>query len=743
MGLDQIPEELKQLKQWLVWTSEPADKAGEKPKKIPRQLNGYGASSINLDHWITFEQAIATIGQNLPRCKYPVSGIGFVFTSGDNYIGIDLDDFFDGNTLAPEAADVVEQLSSFTEISQSGKGLHIIARYERPLKLYNKSADKKPFNKAARPTPNAAKRAYEVYTEGRYFAITGDIYEGRAEIRADAAAIEAFYSSVFSVEIDREKRNQEQARQRAAAPISAGHLSDTDILNICRRSGNGDKFAALYDLGDLAAHNGSDKSHSGADMALFNLLAPYASGEEHLIQLFKGSLLNRPGKEKQYITAARKALESRSFVYDPQHSQLKKARADFSSSLPASEAPKPQEAPTSPPAPDSIEIVFDLPDITQEETPSDEEIDAYLLQSAAFYSEQFADGSRAFSVADAIPTGFNLLDHELGGGLFEGLYFIGAISSLGKTTFVIQMADQIAAAGHDVLFFSLEMSRDELVAKSLSRITFQMGDIAEAYSAKLKRSYIESSTGQTIRRILQGKAPSKIMAEAVEKYNQYAGNIYIKHGLGDISPEDVRAAVAEHERITGRRPVVFIDYLQILKPLNDRASDKQNTDQAVVCLKRISRDYKIPIVGISSFNRENYKNDADMTAFKESGAIEYSSDVLIVLQYLGMGQSIFIPTGKNNKDGTPQTRKIDFDIEAATLKQPREVELKILKQRNGNPRARIQYKYYSVWQTYEEIPGEQQKEIIIEATKERKAAALFESDNDQQKNRGRDRYRLS
>jgi len=72
---------------------------------------------------------------------------------------------------------------------------------------------------------------------------------------------------------------------------------------------------------------------------------------------------------------------------------------------------------------------------------------------------------------ELISTGFNTLDVALDGGLFEGLYVIGAISSLGKTTLAIQIADYLASQGRDVLYISLEMSRYEIMAKSISRHT--------------------------------------------------------------------------------------------------------------------------------------------------------------------------------------------------------------------------------------------------------------------------------
>lgn len=66
---------------------------------------------------------------------------------------------------------------------------------------------------------------------------------------------------------------------------------------------------------------------------------------------------------------------------------------------------------------------------------------------------------------------FSELDTELNGGLKSGLYIFGAVSRLGKTTLIQQIADNIASQGHKVIIFSLEQSRFELVCKSLSRIT--------------------------------------------------------------------------------------------------------------------------------------------------------------------------------------------------------------------------------------------------------------------------------
>ena len=247
-----------------------------------------------------------------------------------------------------------------------------------------------------------------------------------------------------------------------------------------------------------------------------------------------------------------------------------------------------------------------------------EKREAYEKTSALHHINSFLNGIADNANTPAIPTGFNQLDKVLDGGLYEGLYIIGAISSLGKTTFVMQIADQIAQQGNDILIFSLEMARTEIMSKSISCNTLQLvkengGNISHAKTSR------GITAGTRYKHYCQ--AEKNLINEAVEKYAKYAGNIYIHEGIGDIDVKKIKETVDEHVKFTGRKPIVIIDYLQLIAPYEVRATDKQNTDKAVLELKRISRDYKIPVFGISSFNRENYKSVVSMVAFKESGRL--------------------------------------------------------------------------------------------------------------------------
>lgn len=289
----------------------------------------------------------------------------------------------------------------------------------------------------------------------------------------------------------------------------------------------------------------------------------------------------------------------------------------------------------------------------------------------------------------AIPTGFSHLDSLLDGGLYPGLYFIGAISSLGKTALTLQIADNIASSGRGVLFFSLEMSRNELIARSLSRLTRQLcGE-----NTKLAK------TTRGILRANFNPSEQKIFARAVEEYSGYASNIFISEGIGDIGVGEIRKKLDRFIHFNeGVPPVIVIDYAQILQPPEKGLTDKQATDKNVLELKRISRDYQIPVFAISSFNRENYTEPVNMASFKESGAVEYSSDCLIGLQYAEWDYQ------DKEKEGDHKRRVRErLDAISALSKQgvPIDVECKILKHRNG-AKDRINFRFYPMFNLFEE-----------------------------------------
>lgn len=275
-------------------------------------------------------------------------------------------------------------------------------------------------------------------------------------------------------------------------------------------------------------------------------------------------------------------------------------------------------------------------------------------------------------------TGFKSLDKEIN-GVIPGLYVLGAISSLGKTTFITQLADQMASRGEHIIFFSLEQSRFELVAKSISRQT----------------CILNPKEAKTSLAIMQNTDVADITIKAVEQYQEIAHNTIIVEGNFNINVNSIRNYVEEYITFTGIKPVVVLDYLQILRPLNDKLTDKQQVDYNVTELKRISRDFDIPIFVICSFNRENYATIVDFASFKESGAIEYSADVVMGLQLKVMEE---IQNMKN-----PTKAQVREKMNNAKNETPRQVELVGLKNRNGKSYFKCDFKYYPAFNYFEEV----------------------------------------
>lgn len=304
-----------------------------------------------------------------------------------------------------------------------------------------------------------------------------------------------------------------------------------------------------------------------------------------------------------------------------------------------------------------------------------------------------------------IETGLKPLDNALNGGLLSGLYIIGAISSLGKTTFCLNIIDNIAKQGKDILYITLEQARKELIAKSLSKITALKS--LEKYNGTQYASTSSDVLEYGSQRIKSQKERKEIISQAFRDYHNFSGNIYFIESVSGVKAEDIEEQVKEHITITGNKPIVVIDYLQLLAPNDMRATDKQNMDSAVLTLKRLCRDYDITILAISSFNRDNYNTSANLASFKESGIIEYSADVVIGLQYYGLEQEI----GEKDKERAERVAKlIKENKEKAKSFQSVDIEAKILKNRNGAKDSFI-LSYYPAFNYFLEYEQKQDSDV--------------------------------
>ena len=325
----------------------------------------------------------------------------------------------------------------------------------------------------------------------------------------------------------------------------------------------------------------------------------------------------------------------------------------------------------------------------------------YKQETAAAYIKEFYAGIDADADKPALSTGFRELDALLDGGINTGLYVIGAISSLGKTTFIIQLADYIAKQGQDVLFFSLEQPRREIMAKSISRETYNAALIKTGDTRQAK-STTGILNGRHYKRYTQDE--KQIIIDATAKYQEYADRIRIFEGVGNIGARQIEQAIKDHVKFTGHKPIVFIDYLQIMAAFTeDRRTytDKQAVDKNILELKRLSRNYTI--IAISSFNRDSYTEPVTLASFKESGAIEYTSDVLIGLQYNGMD---YQTTGGKRETENAHAARVQAEVikvqqDRGRQGKAQDIQLKVLKNRN-HVRGNAALSFYPCFNLYQD-----------------------------------------
>jgi len=286
-------------------------------------------------------------------------------------------------------------------------------------------------------------------------------------------------------------------------------------------------------------------------------------------------------------------------------------------------------------------------------------------------------------------TGFRALDEAIGGGLMQGLYVLGAPPSLGKTTFAMQIMEEIAAAGNDTLVFSLEMPGHSLMGRGISRQTFLLSEMIE--NTRYASTELDITQGR--RYGYHSNRKLELIAEAKKKYSEFGKRIHIYEGKEYYNIANIAQAVKKHIDITGRTPVVFIDYLQVLAAaVKDGNTDKNKIDIALSDLYSIINRYHIPLLLISSYNRGSYKTGGNIASFSGSSNIEYAGDVNLTLEYRTTG------TGKNDTEEIALRDQEDS-------KEPRELKLKFVKNRRGPKGVCIYYRYFSKFSQFSEEGG--------------------------------------
>ena len=214
-----------------------------------------------------------------------------------------------------------------------------------------------------------------------------------------------------------------------------------------------------------------------------------------------------------------------------------------------------------------------------------------------------------------IPTGFKRLDEIMGGGFGQGVYVFGAMPSVGKTLLLSQIADYIALEeGREVIFYSMETTVKDLIARSLAR-----------HTKTLTQEQITTLRSGT--NALKDFSEESIISElekAIPDYEKVLENLYLyDDGITlEVIEKDMKQAKEE-----GVIPLVVIDYIQLLASKCNAKDQRTQNEMTIKKLDELSRTYNTAFLVASSLNRESYGKDKEvgMGALKESGMLEYGA----------------------------------------------------------------------------------------------------------------------
>lgn len=262
---ENIPEELKQWPQWVLWRYKTLDNG--KNTKVPYSpvRLGHPASVSDPSTWGTFEHALTVLRHESSN----YAGLGFVLTEQDPFAFIDLDDCEGDGDLAKFQVSVFESFRSYAERSPSGKGLHIVVKGSVPV--------------------GRKQNKVEIYSSLRFMTVTGDVYRA-APIANYSELLLDLWGHIGPQKDKTQTDNFEDCEQTK---------TDEEIYNIAANAVNGEKFEALWN----GHWENFYQSQSEADLALIDILAYYTQNREQVVRMFRLSALGKREKANrdQYV----------------------------------------------------------------------------------------------------------------------------------------------------------------------------------------------------------------------------------------------------------------------------------------------------------------------------------------------------------------------------------------------------------------------------------------------------------
>ncbi|MBF4695081.1 DnaB-like helicase C-terminal domain-containing protein [Fusibacter ferrireducens] len=244
------------------------------------------------------------------------------------------------------------------------------------------------------------------------------------------------------------------------------------------------------------------------------------------------------------------------------------------------------------------------------------------------------------------------LDHVLGGGLPCGITVVAASPGIGKTTLLLQSAAEMARQGTTVVYVSYDMRSAALQAKVISHQSYKIFD-EDCYTIRdiLKDNVLAKSDDDKVRELRktlvseQGKLHIRDLV-VDDDFKDYLNGYSSLGGLTQLQ-KIIEVYCQSFDDV-----VIMIDSLQQLA-ISEHCTGKEGVDRLLAQIKVLSGMYNVPICLVSTLARSGYTKDKDIgiTDLKESGAVEYDADAILIMQpaYIKEGEDITMDDFKSEK----------------------------------------------------------------------------------------------
>lgn len=257
------------------------------------------------------------------------------------------------------------------------------------------------------------------------------------------------------------------------------------------------------------------------------------------------------------------------------------------------------------------------------------------LQSLGDVLDQTNDRLRAgaHAATRVWPTGFGILDKHLAGGFRSGeLILLAGPQGLGKTTWALQVARNVARSGRSAVMFSFEHDPQSLLVRLVSLEAGLIAGLDAPDTVRIRASF-EAADGRS------GNVADRLSdrpggAEAIAEVESYADRLVVHRSSGSSTTLDVIRETVEGVRArTGQLPLVIVDYLQKVRVQEAPLAEDDRVTIVVEGLKDLALDDDIPVLAVVAADKTGLQSGKRMRVnnLRGSSALAYEADTVLIL----------------------------------------------------------------------------------------------------------------